>query len=341
MANKRYVRQTVLPEIGKEGQAKLAAARVVVVGCGGLGSPAAVYLAGAGVGELVLIDGDKPDLTNLHRQVFFDLQRPGSKAEQLAERCRQLNPEIAVEVQVEFLEDKNAQRLLAGASIVLDGTDHPTTKHLLSDACHHLRLPLLYAAAQGFEGYLALFPNTSAQAIHLRDLYPEPDPSLPDCATAGVLPSAVGIIALLQANAALCFLLGIGDPPIDCLLTYSALDNRQHRIRLNKNYQQQIPAPWERKKLGRKDLEIDQDSFRSDAFDGVFSMLSEEREPDLMEGAVRLAARDPFGQCLDKMEDGKRYVLYCNSGKLSLILAAQIKKTRPLVEVFSLQGGVG
>ncbi len=339
MADPRYSRQTILSGIGEEGQQKLSSARVVIVGCGGLGSPAAAYLAGAGVGHLRLVDGDHPETSNLHRQVFFDASDRAGKAQQLANHLRRLNPEIKVESYAHHFTPRNCRKLLAGADLVLDCTDDAVTKHLISDACVHLEIPLVYAAAQGFSGYVALFENRP-DGIHLRDLYPEPDPSLPDCATVGVLPTAVGIVALLQANAALCFLLGIGDPPTDRLLTYNALDNTHHRIRLAKTYTNVIPAPWLSKAADRSQLEVVADTLVPEGFDGVYSMLTEAREPDLPEGVIRLRERDPFGQCRELMSPGGQFLLYCNSGKLSLVLAAQLRKDRPELEVFSLRGGL-
>ncbi len=335
----RYARQTVLAEIGTKGQALLTAARVVIVGCGGLGGPAAAYLAGAGVGTIVLVDGDRPEGTNLHRQVFFTDGDPRPKAEQLAGHCRRLNPEIEVWAAVAYLDGKNVRQFLEAATLVLDCTDDAATKHLLSDACSLLDIPLVYAAAQGYDGYVALFPNQGPEALHLRDLYPDPDPTLPDCATAGVLPTAVGTVALLQANAALCFLLGIGEPPVDRLLTYSALNNRCLTIRLTKNYTLPLTPPWGVSRPARAELEVTETSLTPAGYDGIFSMLTEAQEPELPSGVIRLTKRNPFGQCLEQMEDGKRYLLYCNSGKLSLVLAAQLRKARPAVEVVSLRGG--
>ncbi len=339
MASERYSRQVILNGVGEQGQARLVAARVVVVGCGGLGSPVAAYLAGAGVGHLRLIDGDKPEVSNLHRQVFYSMDQPESKTEQLAAHLRRLNPTVRIQSLATHLNEGNVRKLLAGADLVLDCTDDAVTKHLISDACVVLHTPLVYAAAQGFTGYLALFENEPG-GIHLRDVYPEPDPSLPDCATAGVLPTAVGIVALLQANAALCYLLGIGDPPIDRLLTYSALDNSQHRVRLQKTYRDPIVLEQPADTVTRNALEVMADSLTPSGFTAVFSMLSEAREPELPPGVVRLDGKNPVGECITRMENGGRYLVYCNSGKLSLVLAAQVRKARPGVEVYSLKGGI-
>lgn len=335
---KRYARQTILTGIGPEGQEKLAAAKVLVVGCGGLGGPVAAYLAGAGIGELTLVDGDTPAISNLHRQVFFQTENSAPKAEALAEHCRQLNPCTRVRAQTVYLGPSNIKPLVAAADLVLDCTDDALTKHLLNDACVLLKTPLVYAAAQGFEGYLALFPNQEKDGIHLRDLFPEPDPTLPDCATTGVLPTAVGIVALLQANAAICYLLGIGNPPINTLLTYGALNNQQHRLKIRKTYTKPISLPWSQARPSRADLETTERDFTNYA--AVFSMLDEQREPELPEGVTRLTKRNPLGQCLERMEPGNDYLLYCNSGKLSLVLAAQIRKENPEIRALSLKGGI-
>ncbi|MEM6769980.1 MAG: HesA/MoeB/ThiF family protein [Bacteroidota bacterium] len=344
MSGKRYSRQVILPGVGEAGQARLAAAHVLVVGCGGLGSPAAVYLAGAGIGTLTLVDGDTVNLSNLHRQVFFRTEEAGPKARLLAQHCRQLNPGTRVRAHESFLDANNVKALVEAADLVLDCTDDATTKHLLNDACVLLHTPLVYAAAQTFEGYLALFPNAPSTSfgdhpgsVKLRDLFPNPDPALPDCATTGVLPTAVGTVALLQANAALCFLLGIGEPPVNTLLTFNALTNRQHRLKIRKTYQQPIVPPWAQTRPSRAALETTNDNFAD--YDQVFSMLTEDREPDLPTGVIRLTRRNPFGQCMEQMQPGGSYLLYCNSGKLSLVLAAQIRKANPEIEAVSLRGG--
>ena len=330
----------MLPGVGAAGQAKLTAARVVVVGCGGLGGPAAVYLAAAGVGHLRLVDGDEPEESNLHRQVFFSSNAAGSKTEQLAAHIGRLNPTIKVQHHSHRLAGGNVRALLRGADLVLDCTDNARTKHLINDACVVMSLPLVYAAAQGFGGYVALFENRDPDGINLRDLYPEPDPTLPDCATTGVLPTAVGTLSLLQANAALCYLLGIGEPPVDRLLTYSVLDNTQHRVKLKKTYTKPITLPEISRVYRRETLEIVTDSLSPEGFDGIFSMLSPQREPDLPDGVTRLSDRNPLGDCLEQMGESGRYLIYCNSGKLSLVLASQLRGERPELEVYSLKGGV-
>ncbi|TXF90734.1 HesA/MoeB/ThiF family protein [Neolewinella aurantiaca] len=335
----RYQRQTVLPEVGEAGQQKLATSHVLIIGCGGLGGPVAAYLAGAGVGTLTLVDGDSPEESNLHRQVFFRTGATDNKAKLLAEHCSLLNPGTRVRAHESYLEAGNAKALIEAADLVVECSDHALTKHLVSDACHLLGKPLVYAAVHKYEGYLAVFPNEDRDDLHLRDLFPAPDPTLPDCATVGALPTAVGLIAMMQANAALCYLLQIGTPPVRQLLTYNALDNHQHRLKLKKNYTQTVPEPWKKAPLTRAELETDATLADLADYDLVFSMLDEQREPELPEGVIRLTKRNPFGQCLERMEAGGKYLIYCNSGKLSLMLASQIRKHDASIEALSLRTG--
>lgn len=331
---RRYARQIVLPGVGESGQEKLSSATVLIVGCGGLGSPAAAYLAGAGIGHLILVDNDTPTVSNLHRQVFYDDSKAMGKAPALARHCRSLNPGTSVRALERFVERDNVAGLVKLADIILDCTDDATTKHLLSDACYLAQKPLVYAAAQGFEGYLALFVHKGPDAISLRDLFPEPDPTLPDCATTGVLGTAVGMVGMLQANATLCYLLGIGHPPLDTLLTYNALDNRQHRLKIRKQYSKPITLTGPSTK--RDSLETE--NFDLSDYDLVFTMLDEEREPTPEAGVIRLTKRNPYGQCMDRMNENGNYLIYCNSGKLSLMLASQLQKAG--LNALSLKGGL-
>ena len=332
----RYARQLVLPGVGETGQTKLANTHALIVGCGGLGTPVAAYLTGAGVGTITLVDGDVPATSNLHRQVLYHDGESRPKAVALAEHCSSLNPGTSVLAETTYLGPANVKALVEAADIVLDCTDDAATKHLLSDACHLLQKPLVYAAAQVYEGYVALFDNQTKNSVHLRDLFPEPDPTLPDCATTGVLGTAVGIVGMLQANAALCYLLEIGNPPVNKLLTYNALTNAQHRVVIRKTYTKAIPAPWRNMGTSREALEAH--TFTPEDYDLVFSMLDEAREPELVAEAIRVTKRNPFGQCVERMTPEGKYLLYCNSGKLSLMLASQLRKAG--YEAYSLAGGL-
>lgn len=221
---RRYARHIVLPEIGGLGQQVLLASRVLVVGAGGLGSPALLYLAAAGVGHLTVVDPDHVSLDNLQRQVLYATDRVGRpKATSAAERLHALNPDIRVEPVAERLTAANALALIGRADLVLDGSDSFATRYLVNDACYLADRPLVSAAVLRFEGQLAVFAG--AQAPCWRCLYPTPpDPGLvPSCAQAGVLGAVAGVMGALQATAALKRLLGLGGGDDGRLLLYDAL----------------------------------------------------------------------------------------------------------------------
>lgn len=333
----RYQRQTVLPEVGASGQERLLRSHVLIVGCGGLGGPVAAYLAGAGVGKITLVDGDRVETSNLHRQVFFSGVAGQHKAKALADHLRGLNDEIEVTVITDRFGPANMKPLIEEATLVVECTDDALTKHLISDGCHLLQVPLVYAAVTKYEGYVAVFPNEGPQDVHLRDLYPAPDPDLPNCSTVGILPTAVGLLALLQANAALCYLLQIGEPPVRALLTYSAIDNSQLRVQLQKSYDKPVSPPWRQETLSLEDKTTTWGKW--DGYDGVFTVMDERQEPNLPEGVQRLGHRNPLSRLDDLTQDGGTYLVYCASGLRSMILVSQLRQRDPKRRVVSLTGG--
>lgn len=211
----RYERQIILPEIGEEGQKRLAKSRVLIVGAGGLGSPIALYLAGAGVGMIGLIDDDVVSVSNLQRQMLYDEGQVGkAKALCAQQRLQALNSEITVLAYNERLNETNAMRLISEYDIVVDGTDNFETRLLISDACQNLNKPYVYAAIGGLEGQVAVLCKGSAT---YRTLFPElPSPS--DTQTGkevvGVTPAVVGSVAASQVLQLIC---GYGEPLIDRL----------------------------------------------------------------------------------------------------------------------------
>ncbi len=233
---RRYARQLSLPGLGREGQERLLASTVVLVGVGGLGCPAALYLAAAGVGRLVLVDGDRVDESNLHRQVLYttaDVGRP--KVEAAAERLRALNPDVAVEARAERLAAANARELLSGADVVADGSDNFPTRFLVNDACVLLGLPNAHGSIFRFEGQASFFDPRNGPCY--RCLHPEPPPPglVPSCAEAGVLGILPGVIGSLQATEVVKHLLGIGEGLAGRLLLYDALGMTFRELRLRKD----------------------------------------------------------------------------------------------------------
>jgi sulfur-carrier protein adenylyltransferase/sulfurtransferase len=231
----RYSRHLRLPEVGLSGQRKLAAARVALIGAGGLGSPAALYLAAAGIGHITLIDDDLVDRSNLQRQVLHrdaDIGTP--KVESGRRTLAALNPHVVVEPQRTRLLAGNVERLLGGHDVVIDGSDNFSTRYLANDVCVRLGLPMVYGAVQGFDGQVSVFWPAREGGSCYRCLFPEPPPPefAPNCAEAGVLGVLPGVIGLLQATEAIKLILGIGESLSGILLQFDALGMRFNRLRL-------------------------------------------------------------------------------------------------------------
>jgi adenylyltransferase/sulfurtransferase len=227
----RYAGHLALPEIASEGQELVKAARVLVIGAGGLGSPSALYLAAAGVGTLGLVDCDRVDLSNLQRQVLFDnaaLDRP--KAVAARERLLSLNPGIRVVAHELELRAANVREVLDAYDIVLDGTDRLPTRYLVNDACVLLGKPLVTAAIHRFEGQAMTY--VPGRGPCYRCLFPEtPAAVVPSCAEAGVLGVLPGVMGAIQATEAIKLIVGRGEPLIGRLLTYDALELRFQEFR--------------------------------------------------------------------------------------------------------------
>ena len=221
----RYHRQIILPEVGEDGQRKLKAARVLVVGAGGLGSPAALYLAGAGIGHLGIVDDDLVDVSNLQRQILHETARVGDpKAASAVDRLRGLNPEIEVEAHVVRLAADNALDILSGYDVVIDGSDNFPTRYLVNDACVLLGIPCVYGAIQRFEGQASVFaaPGGPCYRCLFRD--PPPPGLVPSCAEAGVMGVLPGLVGTVQATETIKLLLGKGRSLVGRLLLVDSLD---------------------------------------------------------------------------------------------------------------------
>lgn len=229
----RYARHLILDEVGEEGQARLLAARVVVIGAGGLGAPVSLYLAAAGVGTLVLVDDDEVDLTNLQRQVVHMTDAVGrAKVDSAAETLARVNPGIRVEKVAERLTEANAAAIVAGADAVVDGSDNFATRYALNDACRTAGVPLVAGALSRFEGQLTTILPGADQPCY-RCLFPQaPDPELtPRCEEAGILGAVAGVIGTMQATETLKLLLGLGTPLAGRLVLWDALEMSVQEIR--------------------------------------------------------------------------------------------------------------
>ncbi|MET0230917.1 MAG: molybdopterin-synthase adenylyltransferase MoeB [Rhodanobacteraceae bacterium] len=231
----RYARHLVLPEVGVAGQKKLADARITLIGAGGLGAPAALYLAAAGVGTLTLVDDDRVERSNLQRQIVHADARVGErKTESAAIALRALNPTTRLDLRAERLAAANVETLIRDSDVVIDGADNFPTRYLLSAACRRLEIPLVYGAVHRFTGQISVFDARREESPCYRCLFPEPPSAeeAPNCSEAGVLGVLPGTIGMLQATEALKLVLGIGEPLVGRLLCYDALAARFLELKL-------------------------------------------------------------------------------------------------------------
>jgi sulfur-carrier protein adenylyltransferase/sulfurtransferase len=232
----RYSRHLLLPEVGAEGQQKLLDAKVLLLGAGGLGSPAALYLAAAGVGTLGIVDNDEVDLSNLQRQVIHNTERIGvSKVDSAEQTIAALNPDVQVDKYAVRLGRENIMDILPGYDIVVDGLDNFPTRYLLNDASVRLGIPVVSAAILGFEGQLSVFKPYDGPCY--RCLFPVPPPAelAPSCGANGVLGVLPGTMGLLQATEVIKLILGEGDPLVGRLLMYDALAATTSEVKVRRD----------------------------------------------------------------------------------------------------------
>ena len=357
----RYGRHLVLPEVGLEGQQRLKASSVLIVGAGGLGSPLALYLAAAGVGRIGLVDFDVVDASNLQRQVLYgtsDVGRP--KLEAARERIADLNPGVSVELHAAALDRTNAFDILGRYDVIADGTDNFPTRYLVNDACVLLGKPNVYGSIFRFEGQVSVFDASSGPCY--RCLYPEPPPPglVPTCAEGGVLGVLPGVIGVMQGVEVIKLLLGIGEPLIGRLLVYDALGARVRELKLRRD-----PACalcGERRSIFAL---VDYDSFcglkpheQAVAMAQQAELTVRELQPKLAGGEVLLVdVREPHEARIAVIEGAKliplgslserageldreaEIVLYCHHGVRSL-RALEMLRGAGFTRLRSLRGGI-
>ncbi|MEN3039383.1 MAG: molybdopterin-synthase adenylyltransferase MoeB, partial [Candidatus Kryptonium sp.] len=234
----RYGRHLIMPEVGLNGQKKLKASSVLIVGAGGLGSPLAFYLTAAGVGRIGIVDFDVVDLSNLQRQIIHTTKDVGrSKLESAKEKLEALNPNVEIETYNTRLTSDNAFQIIKDYDIIIDGTDNFPTRYLVNDACVILKKPNVYGSIFRFEGQASVFYSVAGPCY--RCLYQEPPPPglVPSCAEGGVLGVLPGIIGTIQALEAIKLILGVGEPLIGKLLLFDALKMKFRELKLRKNPQ--------------------------------------------------------------------------------------------------------
>jgi len=232
----RYSRHTLLPEVGEAGQLKLLDSKVVVIGAGGLGSPAALYLAAAGVGTLGIVDFDVVDVSNLQRQILHNVDRLGqSKVESARETLSALNPDVKIVTYNERLGADNVLRILSGYDVIVDGGDNFPTRYLVNDASLHLRVPVVHGSIFRFEGQITVYDPYNGPCYRCQFAEPPPPELAPSCAEAGVLGVLPGIIGSLQAMEAIKIVLELGDTLAGRLLTYDGLSQEFLTLNLRRN----------------------------------------------------------------------------------------------------------
>ena len=356
----RYKRHLFLEEIGPEGQAKLLASRVLLIGAGGLGSPASLYLAAAGVGTLGLADFDCVDASNLQRQVLYttaDVGRP--KVEVAAERLTALNPDVTIHAHETRIEAANAQDIMRDYDVVLDGTDTFPSRYLTNDVCVWLGKPLVYGSVMRFEGQVSVFDAKRGPCY--RCLFPEPPPPefAPDCATAGVLGVLPGVIGLLQATEVLKLLVGQGEPLVGRLLVYDALAMSMRQFTLRKDDECAVcgPNPTIHEPIDYEAFcaagagesasvaEVGPAELRAQLANDPELLLIDVREPFEAEIASIEGARlIPLGQlehALPELESWRErpVIVHCQSGVRSLH-ACELLIERGFRKVSNLAGGI-
>jgi sulfur-carrier protein adenylyltransferase/sulfurtransferase len=336
---RRYSRHLLIPEVGLAGQERLAAARVLVIGAGGLGSPVLAYLAAAGAGRIIVVDDDEVDVTNLQRQILYDTADVGaSKAHRAADRLRALNPQIAIDALAIRFDAANARELVGLADVVVDGSDTFSTRYLVNDACVLEGKPDVHGSIFRFDGQVSVFGAPGGPCY--RCLYPEPPPEglVPSCAEGGVLGVLAGMVGSFQASEAIKLIVGIGTPLAGRLLLIDALDARVREVRIARDPAcplcgdrptiTDVGSVPERPAPRGTIPELDLDAFDEALAAGA--LLLDVREPHEralgdVPGAVSIPATALEAR-MHELDSAKTYVVACRVGAKSRWAAERLKE---------------
>jgi molybdopterin/thiamine biosynthesis adenylyltransferase/rhodanese-related sulfurtransferase len=350
--NNLFKRQITLPEIGEIGQQKLQEATVLVVGCGGLGSPVAVYLASSGVGKIHLVDFDTVDISNLHRQVFYSLEDVGKfKAAVLSEFIKKRAAFTEVSFTTTPITKENVFDLISKFDIVVDGTDSLPTKYLLNDACVIKNKPLVYGSLYKFDGYVASFnvlQKDGTYSANLRDAFPEMNEDIPNCSEIGTMNSIVGMIASQQVNEVLKLVTGIGKPLANELLIYNSLENTQLKMKLKATIlkdkiakifklQTYFDAACSVQNL---DWQISSEDLRLKLNDSEIELIAVLPNLKLPFNVHQTIPIHQFDADKFNVDYTKTYVMVCQRGFNSYKATKLLKEKYPDLNVLNLSGGI-
>ena len=355
----RYARHLTLPEVGPEGQRLLSEASILVVGAGGLGSPALLYLAAAGIGRIGVIDDDSVDLSNLQRQILHGTAAIGeAKVTSAERRLGDLNPEVAVEAHETRLVAGNALEVIGGYDLVIDGSDNFSTRYLIGDACEILGKPWVFGSIHRFEGQVTTFNLDGGP--NYRDLFPEAPPAelAPNCAEAGVLGVLPGIIGSIQATEAIKIILGVGEPLSGRLLVIDALgmgmrslsySHDPSRATVTELSEYSIECSSEADDVEETlhgMLEIDPIEYVERIGRGWSPFLLDVRRVDeerivSLEGTSLRIQHNSVPQRADEVPNDRDVVVYCRTGSRSAAVARFLVASRsPEGRVYNLTGGI-
>lgn len=348
-----FKRQTTLSEIGDEGQALLQKSKVLVIGCGGLGSPIAIYLAASGIGELHLVDFDTVSVSNLHRQVFYKTDDIGkSKSETLAFKIQQKSPYTNVTFSNEAVSKENILELVSTFDVVVDGTDNLQIKYLINDACVLSEKPLVYGSLYKFDGYVATFNMKNEDgtfSCNLRDAFPKIATDIPNCEEAGTMNPIVGLIAMLQVNEVIKLITNTGKLVVNQLLIYNVLENSQFKMKLKKNESIDIDT------IFKSSTYL---SINCSAQDKALLISNAELKERLMDSSIEIISvinnkntdipfkvHQKIPVISFEIENfnpnfKKEYIIVCNKGISSYEVTLKIKQKFPELTVFSLSEGI-
>jgi adenylyltransferase/sulfurtransferase len=347
MSFSRYDRQIILKEFGPKAQDKLASARVLVVGAGGLGTPVIQYLNAMGVGHLGIVDGDRVQASNLHRQVIFTEKQVGNYKVAAAKYFLQnQNSQTIIDTFCEFLNEKNAIELISSFDIVVDASDNFPTRYLVNDTCVILKKPFIYGALYGFEGQLSVFNYNEGPTY--RCLFPTPPKAdeIPNCDTQGVLGVLPGIIGNLQALEVIKLITGIGTSLSGKLLIFDALEQQYHQFHIHKKHENsQIYTLQKSYAIACAEPihTIDAKTFLKLHQQEALQII-DVREPDEVKNAPFTGALNiPFQQLSENIKGeflGTVVYFLCQSGVRSAKAIKQLQEHYPNTKFISLEGGI-